>query len=327
MNLKKALETLEINTDNKYIYTNSRSININYVKKQYHKIALLCHPDKNNNSTESNEMFKLLNESYMFIKNKFDNNHKMEHCDSDSEHLYDNVLHSYEHIVKNFIKIILKGEQNNNIANIIYNIITNIKSSSMKMLDNINKETLLTIYTFISKYKLFLNINSEIINQLSILVKTKYTDEKNNNLLLLTPSLKDLLDSNVYKLCMDQTMYLIPLWHSSLVFDIENDSQNINNGELVVSCIPDIPYNMSIDENNNLLIHVCFNLTNEFLINCNDIHIDICNLKISIRYEEIKFKRVQYFIYKNKGIPLINQDDVYDNSIRGDITIKLIIVV
>ena len=45
-------------------------LNNSILKKQYRKMALQYHPDKNGNSIESTEKFKLINESYEFLKNQ-----------------------------------------------------------------------------------------------------------------------------------------------------------------------------------------------------------------------------------------------------------------
>ena len=51
MNYKTAFELLEIDmSDKKY-----SDINLEYLKKQYHKLALQNHPDKNGNTKESKE--------------------------------------------------------------------------------------------------------------------------------------------------------------------------------------------------------------------------------------------------------------------------------
>ena len=43
--------------------------------------------------------------------------------------------------------------------------------------------------------------------------------------------------------------YFVPLWHNELYFGDEKS----NEGEIIVKCVPELPENISIDENNNLL--------------------------------------------------------------------------
>ena len=64
MNYKEAFDLLEIDlTEVKYC-----DISPEYLKKQYRKLALKNHPDKNGNTTESNEKFQKINEAYNYLK-------------------------------------------------------------------------------------------------------------------------------------------------------------------------------------------------------------------------------------------------------------------
>ena len=64
MNYKIALEILEIDMNEK----NYNDINLAYLKKHYHKLALQNHPDKNGNTEESKKKFQNINEAYNFVK-------------------------------------------------------------------------------------------------------------------------------------------------------------------------------------------------------------------------------------------------------------------
>ena len=64
MNYKNAFEILQIDLSK----FNSCDITIEYLKKQYRKLALINHPDKNGNSQESTEKFQQINEAYHFLK-------------------------------------------------------------------------------------------------------------------------------------------------------------------------------------------------------------------------------------------------------------------
>jgi hypothetical protein len=92
---------------------------------------------------------------------------------------------------------------------------------------------------------------------------------------------------------------------------------------LVVSCNPNLPDNIIIDENNNLIIEIIYNLTNDKLINKEDLVFYISDLEYIVPFNNIKLKHYQTIIIENKGIPLINQDDVYCNKNKGDIIVNL----
>ena len=57
MNSKNAFELLDIDINN----ISTSELTLEYLKKHYHKQALLNHPDKNGNTVESTEKFKKIN--------------------------------------------------------------------------------------------------------------------------------------------------------------------------------------------------------------------------------------------------------------------------
>ena len=65
MNYKCAFETLEIDLS----VINYNDITPDFLKKQYRRLALKNHPDKNGNTIESTEKFKQINEAFNYLKN------------------------------------------------------------------------------------------------------------------------------------------------------------------------------------------------------------------------------------------------------------------
>jgi hypothetical protein len=75
MDYKKALQILEIDINEFH-----GELSIVNIKKQYHKLALLNHPDKNDGTPESSQKFLEIKSAYEFlIKEVSNNTHK---CDS-----------------------------------------------------------------------------------------------------------------------------------------------------------------------------------------------------------------------------------------------------
>ena len=60
MDIQTASDILEIDL--------IKIVDRDFIKKQYHKLALQYHPDKNDNTAESNEKFRQINEAYHYLK-------------------------------------------------------------------------------------------------------------------------------------------------------------------------------------------------------------------------------------------------------------------
>ena len=109
MNYKIAFEILEIDmSDKKY-----SDINLEYLKKQYHKLALQNHPDKNGNTKESKEKFQAINEAYEYLKREIN-------CKEKDEKSISTV---YVDILQSFLSEIFAGKYNDKFYEIVKNII------------------------------------------------------------------------------------------------------------------------------------------------------------------------------------------------------------
>jgi hypothetical protein len=100
------------------------------------------------------------------------------------------------------------------IVNIVINSYTNI---SLQVFEKIDKKTIISIYTFLFEYKNLLFLNEDILNKLLIIIQNKYC----NILYILNPTLKDLLNDNIYKLDIDNVIYYVPLWCKEVIFEKE----------------------------------------------------------------------------------------------------------
>jgi hypothetical protein len=157
MNYEKALHILELDMD-----TSSCDISVACIKKQYHKLALLNHPDKNDGTSESSDIFMEIKSAYEFlIKEVSNNTHK---CDSLEQ---DDFMESnggtstmYITILKLFIKTVFNNplKDNNSIYKIICLVVSNTKKISFNLFETFDKETLIDIYLFLTKYKSILHI-------------------------------------------------------------------------------------------------------------------------------------------------------------------------
>jgi len=362
------------------------------VKKRYHKLALIYHPDKNGNTPESKELFQQISESYDVLNKEIEKNtNKNEKVEGEKE----KKEYDYKTIVKLFLTEFLKERNthmntninttnNNTFIDIVFEIITNVfyntndklsnKSPSFSFLDNVNVEIILDIYTFLNKYKNIFHLDPDMLFKMKEKVmelisgsvvsnkekekqesyenKDKDKDDTEIDWYILVPKLNDLLEDKIFKLTVDGKQFMVPLWCDEVFFEYDMDTDinidvnmdiNMNKERLVkkeirVKCVPDLDENMSIDENNNLIININIPLSSQ-IFNHKEmpIIIDSVSGKVyNIPLSDLSLKRVQTYIFKNEGIRKIDLDvgegllDVYndnlDNSYRADIIIRITFV-
>jgi hypothetical protein len=133
----------------------------------------------------------------------------------------------------------------------------------------------------------------------------------------LNPSIDDVLDNNLYKLYVNDTLFLVPLWHNEVYFECSGC-------EIIVICQPQLEEHVSIDDDNN--VHVITNVTLTELshilngqTNGTDktlIMVSIGKKEFGIPVNELFIKRQQYYTLHNQGISHIKTelDDIVDKS-------------
>ena len=299
MNYLLAFEILEIDI-------NKKDITLEYIKKKYHKQALKYHPDKNGNTPESNDKFKKINEAYDYLKREIEETSFLEKEDTKSS--------LYVDILKIFLGGVIDGKYNEVFTKIVNEFILNYSSISLKLFDDLDKETAMGIYTFLSKYKNLFHLKQEIIDSIREIIIKKH---ETTTVYILNPSIDDLLNNNVYKLVLDDKLYLVPLWHTELYF--ENELQN----EIIVLCEPKLDENTTIDEDNNLHITVYVNWCSNFLSTKQNIDVNIGTKIFNIPIKELFIRSEQYYRIRSGGLTKINENDIYDVDKKTDIIFKI----
>lgn len=315
MNLEEAFNILEID----FICINVWDLNLEYLKKKYRKMALKHHPDKNGNTEESNEKFKKINEAYNYLKNEIaflKKNDTFVNLDDDTS---DDTQNIYMNVLKNFIKSVMDGNYIELIAKIVNDILIAGKNMSLKIFEDLDKDTALNIYVFLSKYKTTLHFTDELLERVRQLVLNKY---ENVVIYKLNPSINDLINNNIYKLYIEDELYLVPLWHYESYYDGSGC-------EIIAICDPDLPDNMSIDDNNNLIVEIELSAYNDLpnmLLNEKQIKFNVGDKLLHINPSELLMKKEQYCCLKNEGLTRIKKD-MYDISDRSDIFVKINITI
>jgi len=194
---------------------------------------------------------------------------------------------------------------------LIKEIILGCQQISIPFFDKIDKELCMEIYSFLSKYQITFHISKETLQLVREILLEKY---KEDQLFILNPSIQDLFEDKIYKLNLNQQIYLVPLWHNECYFDGEK-------GDIIVICVPDLPQNMELDEDNNIIIHTKVPFTFS-LFHQNTITIKIETWCLEIPIKELYLQSFQIYRFQGKGIPKImpNITDIHE---RSDILIYL----
>lgn len=234
------------------------------LNKRYHLLALRHHPDKadRSNLSAATEKFKEINDAHKRVKDYFYHGCQSNVADADA----DADASGYDNLLQMFIKsIIVKirsssgagvgaGAGDTTTSNAIHSIIQTILNkgaqSAVLLFRNMDKQASITIYDILSKNQDLFGISREMMDELTEIIETKTRDDI---VIHLNPSLLDMLLDRVYILHECGQTYYIPLWHSELHFNQPNEGGETDN-ILIVVCQPELPENVSIDENNNMYI-------------------------------------------------------------------------
>ena len=301
MNCAEALDIMNIN----HSTINYNDITHEFLKKQYRKMALQHHPDKCGNSPESNLKFQQIHEAYEVLQREIikDGNDAIpSHSD---EYVYIDILQL-------FMQSVLQGKYNDIVLQIVLQIVIGCKQVSAHIFDNVDKENCMRIYQFLSSNRLMFHLSNEFLDNIREIVVKRYD---NVQVYKLNPSIDDILDNNIYKLYVNDTLFLVPLWHNEVYFDCSGC-------EIIVICQPQLEDHVTIDDDNN--IHVVTKIPITDIINMltdktngiTNIMVTIGKNEFTIPMNELFIKRHQYYKLHNQGISHIKPefDDVVEKS-------------
>ena len=317
MNIQIAMNLLDIND------IELTNLTAEYVKRKYHKMALRWHPDKNGNTLDATQRFQRISEAYTYLIKELVTN------TSSNTNIFDDFVSSsdskdeknmYTSLLSVFISNILKTTSESSImkdllTRIIKDIVINgAKVISFKLIEDLDKDKSIELYNFLCKYKHILYINGETLELVSSLIKEKY---KNDSVYVLNPSVDDLLDCNIYKLYVNEQLFLVPLWHNEMYFD-----DTLGN-DMIVLCKPELPEHIILDDNNNLYYNLLVCFEKEMIISEYYLSIEIGKHSFKIPVSKLYMKQEQTYVLKGQGIPKIVEDDVYNVSCKADIIITI----
>tara|TARA_Y100000389_G_scaffold59406_1_gene55462 strand:- start:812 stop:1783 length:972 start_codon:yes stop_codon:yes gene_type:complete len=294
------------------------------LRKHYFKLALKYHPDKYG---DNGDKFKELKMAYDTINDQFKYKssvnynflHENETRDykstsSHNQYKYENI-ETYNEILEMILKFVSSNiKTKEKFSNLIFfnttinTIIHNCNDVSLKIFEKISKEKCIDIYEFLLCYNDFFGISNDFFLKLKEVIQKKV---ENDNILIVTPTLNDILEDKVFKMDFMEKELYIPLWHHELHFDISNTN-------IIVQCIPDISKNIFIDNKNNIHCRIEKNISD--VLNEPKFIVKLASKTYEIKKEMLKItKEEQTYKIRHDGILLIKDDDIYNTENRGDV--------
>jgi hypothetical protein len=236
-----------------------------------------------------------------------------------SSNLFTNLktkVMDYKDHVFSFFKPIL-GEyaidqiQNQLFYMIIHRVMNKCEEKAIDMLNKVDKNILTMIYKILLENREVIQYSDEFLQKIVAILDDK---SKGDECVILHPRLDDILDDNIYKLTNKNNTYAVPLWHSELVYDQTGS-------DLYVKCLPILPDNVEIDDQNNMYVTTTLEFSN--IINLNQIEIVVGKHVFLIDKEALKITRRQTVTLFGKGIARLNTDDIFDVSKRAKVHITI----
>ena len=184
----------------------------NELRHNYYTLALKHHPDKNSNP-EATKNFQEILEAYTYLE---------KYSDLTKPNL--DKRSSYTDLLEQFITGIIG--KNLDIAKFLPILQNECTKISLELLKQLPKTTIIQLQKFIQQYAELLNINTEIVNTLNTIA---LDNTKNDTIIILKPTLENLLNDEIYKVNFQNETYCIPLWHHELIYDLSNSN-------LIIEC-------------------------------------------------------------------------------------------
>jgi len=307
MDSKKAILILGLNDD--------ETVTIENIKKQYRFNALKYHPDKNK-SEDASEKFQEIHLAYEYLLN----NHFYQGEPNNNDDFLSGSPDNYKNMLREFIDHIWKGGsgENTTLNKIIYIILGKLskicENQMVELLEKLDKNLLIKIYEILKIYKDIFYFSNTFFEKIEEVLSEKI---KNDECIILNPTLDDLFDNNLYKLTVNDEVYIIPLWHHELVYD------NLGS-DLYIRCYPILPDNIQIIENNNILVNLQLKVMD--LLHLETFSVEIGKRKIEIKTSELNLAKNQIKIFYNQGISMINMKDIYDITRKSHIYLNIELV-
>jgi curved DNA-binding protein CbpA len=294
MDLQKACDILEI-TPNTFSCAT--------VKKAYYKQALKWHPDKNKGDLAAAEKFRQVCDAYNYLSENSPDSGLDDISTTETDY-----TSMFTQFVRTTTGIDLKNSQ---VSSALSEMKRSYEDTTVKMFEGLDRDSSLKLYKYLQSYSSIFGFDKDYIERLEHALEKKMQDDK---LIIIEPTINNLLKNDVYALQHDGNTYYIPLWHDELEYDLTDYS-------LVVKIRPKLPNNISIDEDNRLHVDITLNINDIF--NMETYNINIGEKIYTIHVRELLLKPKQTVIFKGKGLATINTKNMFAVGELSDVFIHV----
>lgn len=314
------------------------------VKKQYRKMCLKYHPDKNG-QLDTSDMFLHVKEAYEIVSKMADSDTKSDYdydYDSDSDTSRETVfphpptVQAWMKRLEPLLQAMGHITESSGWSQIIQFLSIASKNNAMHMLEKLDKDVLLDVYNFLCKHRRrFPCAMDGLVQHIGSLVNSSlHTRTQHDRYVVLYPKLEDLLECNVYKHVEGGKTYIIPTWMEESVFDWSqesldscgNETDQNGCGEFIVNCIPICPDGVRIDEDHH--IHMKISMELKEIWDHSDtepLMFELVGKTFSIKKGTLSMTKHQQHTIYGKGIPVGNSKDVFNVYTKGNIVLHITI--
>jgi hypothetical protein len=302
MNPKEAREILGVSRD-----CSSPELN-----KRYRIMALRLHPDKNGNTPEATAAFQELNAAYRALSDNAEDK-------AAETETYSDIFASAAGVTPLLLEL-------------LHRIVHDYASvSAHAALDSLDPSVLFQIYETLERYNAAIRMDARIFEDVMRILREKM---QQNNIVILKPSLKDLIQNNISVLKYEGHTFYVPLWHSELHYRIEPDSQDNpdnpdSSRQLIVKCMPDLPAHMTIDANNELHVDVRADIKELLNSSSEVLRIPLYDsecLELPVRDLRLVARQTLHLANNKFGISLICSSDIYEVKNKAPICVHVHLV-
>ena len=279
------------------------------LKKQYIKMALKYHPDKNKHGKDR---FIQIQEAYEFLNKIKGWNSSSSNTNIDTT----SDIPSFESIfdketISEYMHTLFDTDKET--YSLVESFFINTYQKTNHMFDKIDKELMNKMKRFVSTYA------SHLCGDVS---NPNHSESNNTNSVLkhvitIHPSLTDLLNGNIRIIEYEGESYYIPVWYQAVEYD-----------DIIIETIPKIDDNILIDDENNVFVFVHLDLSSIFQQKVFDVVIGDREYTIPIEMLHIRNNQILDITKVNEewngGIPLVS-DNMLSISEYGNIYINVTI--